>query len=193
MPLARQPAREPGGRPLVGLLVGLAGLLATAGATQSVHERPHQPAVARPSPAPQTATTPTSAQPAGELARVSGHLLLLFALLALINLIVILGNILVILAVYLSAKLRSVTNIFIVSLAIADLMLGIFVLPYALTFQVSTVATDWRARSRARAGPLTAGSPPPPPSRRFSTCGSSGASGVAAGWRPTCGSRRPPS
>lgn len=65
------------------------------------------------------------------------HLLLLFALLILINLIVILGNILVILAVYATAKLRSVTNIFIVSLATADLLLGVFVLPYALMFEVS--------------------------------------------------------
>lgn len=68
---------------------------------------------------------------------VKGHLLLLFALLVLINLIVIFGNILVILAVYATAKLRNVTNIFIVSLATADLLLGVFVLPYALTFEVS--------------------------------------------------------
>lgn len=67
------------------------------------------------------------------------QLLLLFALLVLINLTVILGNILVILAVYNTAKLRSVTNIFIVSLATADLMLGVFVLPYALLFEVSRV------------------------------------------------------
>lgn len=66
------------------------------------------------------------------------HLLLLFALLVLINLIVILGNILVILAVYATAKLRNVTNIFIVSLATADLLLGVFVLPYALMFEVSS-------------------------------------------------------
>lgn len=68
---------------------------------------------------------------------VKGHLLLLFALLVLINLIVIFGNILVILAVYATAKLRNVTNIFIVSLATADLLLGVFVLPYALMFEVS--------------------------------------------------------
>lgn len=67
----------------------------------------------------------------------SSHLLLLFALLVLINLIVILGNILVILAVYATAKLRNVTNIFIVSLATADLLLGVLVLPYALMFEVS--------------------------------------------------------
>lgn len=67
----------------------------------------------------------------------SGQLILLFALLILINLIVILGNILVILAVYATAKLRSVTNIFIVSLATADLLLGLFVLPYAMLLEVS--------------------------------------------------------
>lgn len=68
---------------------------------------------------------------------LKGNLLLLFALLVLINFIVIIGNILVILAVYATAKLRNVTNIFTVSLAIADLLLGIFVLPYAVSFEVS--------------------------------------------------------
>lgn len=67
----------------------------------------------------------------------SGQLPVLLALLVLINLIVIMGNILVIVAVYASAKLRSVTNIFIVSLATADLLLGILVLPYALVYEVS--------------------------------------------------------
>lgn len=66
-----------------------------------------------------------------------GHKLLLFALLIVINLSVILGNILVILSVYATAKLRSVTNIFIVSLATADLLLGVFVLPYSLLYEVS--------------------------------------------------------
>lgn len=64
--------------------------------------------------------------------------LALLALLALINLIVILGNLLVIVAVCATAKLRTATNIFIVSLATADLLLGVLVLPYALTAEVST-------------------------------------------------------
>lgn len=68
----------------------------------------------------------------------------LFALLVSINLIVICGNILVILAVHASAKLRSVTNIFIVSLATADLLLGLFVLPYALVYEVSSVLVSCR-------------------------------------------------
>lgn len=89
-------------------------------------------------PADETGTAISEAPNGGALLATSnGHLLILFALLILINLTVILGNILVILAVYFTAKLKSVTNIFIVSLATADLMLGIFVLPYALIFEVS--------------------------------------------------------
>jgi hypothetical protein len=73
----------------------------------------------------------------------------LLALLATINLIVILGNILVIVAVHASAKLRSVTNIFIVSLATADLLLGLFVLPYALVYEVSRVESSRVEPTRA--------------------------------------------
>ncbi|XP_077992244.1 putative G-protein coupled receptor No9 [Glandiceps talaboti] len=53
-----------------------------------------------------------------------------------INIIVILGNILVILAVAISRKLRTVTNHFIVSLAMADLLLGLSVLPFSATLEV---------------------------------------------------------
>lgn len=83
------------------------------------------------------------------------HLLLLFIILVVINLIVILGNILVIVAFYKSAKLRNVTNIFIVSLATADLLLGIFVLPYALMFEVSLLYVSLIA---SPVGPLGWGS-----------------------------------
>lgn len=55
-----------------------------------------------------------------------------------INLIVITGSILVILAAYASVKRRNATNQFIMSLATADLLLGIFVLPYAIMFEVSS-------------------------------------------------------
>lgn len=57
--------------------------------------------------------------------------------LVIINLTVIAGNILVILAVSVSHKLRTVTNFFIVSLAVADLLLGLTVVPYSLSLAVS--------------------------------------------------------
>ncbi|XP_026469965.1 octopamine receptor Oamb-like [Ctenocephalides felis] len=56
-----------------------------------------------------------------------------------IDLLVILGNCLVIAAVFCSSKLRSVTNLFIVSLAVADLMVGIAVLPFSATWEVFKV------------------------------------------------------
>lgn len=102
--------------------------------------QPIEPPEPEPAPertvAPPTQTTGHSDAPTA--ANSGSHLLLLlFVLLALINLIVILGNILVIVAFYATAKLRNVTNIFIVSLATADLLLGLLVLPYALMFEVS--------------------------------------------------------
>ncbi|KAH7642684.1 putative g-protein coupled receptor no9 [Dermatophagoides farinae] len=57
-------------------------------------------------------------------------------ILVLINIMVIFGNILVILSVFASSKLRTVTNFFIVSLAVADFLVGIAVLPYSLTFEI---------------------------------------------------------
>lgn len=56
--------------------------------------------------------------------------------LSIINLAVVLGNSLVIVAVVTTRKLRTVTNIFIVSLACADLMLGIAVLPFSISLEV---------------------------------------------------------
>lgn len=59
------------------------------------------------------------------------HLLLQLFALALLNFMVIAGNCLVIAAVLYSSKLHSVTNLFIVSLAVADLMVGVAVLPFS--------------------------------------------------------------
>ena len=47
------------------------------------------------------------------------------------------GNCLVIAAVFTTAKLRTVTNNFIVSLAAADLLVGIMVLPFSSAKEVS--------------------------------------------------------
>ncbi|XP_077302865.1 octopamine receptor in mushroom bodies [Arctopsyche grandis] len=66
-------------------------------------------------------------------------LLASLTVLAIINVLVIVGNCLVIAAVFCSSKLRSVTNLFIVSLAVADLLVGIAVLPFSATWEVFKV------------------------------------------------------
>lgn len=66
--------------------------------------------------------------------------LISLAILAFINVLVIVGNCLVIAAVFCSHKLRSVTNFFIVSLAVADLLVGLAVLPFSATWEVFKVS-----------------------------------------------------
>ncbi|KAJ1523001.1 hypothetical protein ONE63_002137 [Megalurothrips usitatus] len=70
----------------------------------------------------------------------SPRLIVVFVILGIVNVMVILGNLLVIAAVYHSSKLRTVTNLFIVSLAVADLMVGVAVLPFSSTLEVSKVS-----------------------------------------------------
>ena len=53
--------------------------------------------------------------------------------LALFSLVTIVGNVMVIVAVFKELYLRSVTNYFIVSLAIADVMVGGVVMPFAIS------------------------------------------------------------
>lgn len=60
--------------------------------------------------------------------------------LGIVNIMVVVGNVLVILAVYCTNKLRNVTNMFIVSLAVADLMVGVAVLPFSATWEVYKVS-----------------------------------------------------
>lgn len=66
--------------------------------------------------------------------------LISLAILIFIDILVIVGNCLVIAAVFCSHKLRSVTNFFIVSLAVADLLVGIAVLPFSATWEVFKVS-----------------------------------------------------
>lgn len=65
--------------------------------------------------------------------------LISLAILEFINILVIGGNCLVIAAVFCSTKLRSVTNYFIVNLAVADLLVGLAVLPFSATWEVFKV------------------------------------------------------
>lgn len=53
-----------------------------------------------------------------------------------INIMTIFGNILVLTAVFINKKLRTVTNYLVLSLATADLTLGLFVLPFSAIWQL---------------------------------------------------------
>lgn len=68
--------------------------------------------------------------------------LISLAILEFINVLVIGGNCLVIAAVFCSNKLRSVTNFFIVNLAVADLLVGLAVLPFSATWEVFKVSYE---------------------------------------------------
>nr|XP_010590987.2 histamine H2 receptor isoform X1 [Loxodonta africana]XP_023407340.1 histamine H2 receptor isoform X1 [Loxodonta africana] len=57
--------------------------------------------------------------------------------LTILILITVAGNVIVCLAVGLNRRLRSLTNCFIVSLAITDLLLGLLVLPFSAIYQLS--------------------------------------------------------
>eukprot|EP00918_Siedleckia_nematoides_P083857 GHVU01183824.1.p1 GENE.GHVU01183824.1~~GHVU01183824.1.p1 ORF type:complete len:583 (+),score=13.33 GHVU01183824.1:535-2283(+) len=72
----------------------------------------------------------------GEGYLTSVEFLLPIITLGVLNIVVVFGNSLVILAVLTSHKLRTVTNMFIVSLAVADLLLGVVVLPFSSAKEV---------------------------------------------------------
>ena len=75
----------------------------------------------------------------GTITHTSGHTtgtIATIVALGLINIAVVLGNSLVIAAVITTRKLRTVTNIFICSLASADLLLGFAVLPFSISYEV---------------------------------------------------------
>ncbi|KAF0304534.1 putative G-protein coupled receptor No9 [Amphibalanus amphitrite] len=67
------------------------------------------------------------------------HRLISLLALAFLNLMVVAGNLLVVMAVFVHSKLRTVTNLFIVSLACADLLVGMLVLPFSATLEVLDV------------------------------------------------------
>lgn len=54
----------------------------------------------------------------------------------LLILVTVIGNMLVILSVLTTRRLRTVTNCFVMNLAVADLLVGIFVMPPAVALHV---------------------------------------------------------
>lgn len=87
--------------------------------------------------------------------------LLALTMLVILMVVVIIGNLLVIGAVLCTSKLRSVTNFFIVSLAVADLLVGVAVLPFSSIREVYKVSRkcimDVFNRTRRKLMPLTTG------------------------------------
>ena len=101
--------------------------------------------------------------------------------LGLICLIVTLGNLLVITAVKISSKLSGPTYTIIVSLAVADLLLGILVLPLSAVYEVIMLLL------------LVEKSQIHPVSNRWWTAGYSGSISASCGSRWTCGPAPPAS
>lgn len=62
--------------------------------------------------------------------------LALVALLSIVIVVTIIGNTLIILAVSTTRRLRTVTNCFIMSLAVADWLVGVFVMPPAVAYRL---------------------------------------------------------
>ncbi|XP_055369170.1 adenosine A2a receptor b isoform X2 [Betta splendens] len=56
------------------------------------------------------------------------------------------GNVLVCWAVYLNSNLQSVTNFFVVSLAVADVAVGLLAIPFAIAIRYNSLVTGQRAK-----------------------------------------------
>ncbi|XP_026551931.1 histamine H2 receptor [Pseudonaja textilis] len=63
---------------------------------------------------------------------------LIGAVLTVLIVVTVCGNVMVCLAVYLSRRLRSLTNCFIISLAFTDLLLGLLVLPFSALYEITS-------------------------------------------------------
>lgn len=69
-------------------------------------------------------------------APISTEVVALVVLLSVVIVVTVIGNTLVILAVLTTRRLRTVTNCFVMSLAVADWLVGILVMPTSLVYQL---------------------------------------------------------
>ena len=76
----------------------------------------------------------TTLQSQSEIYEIKFADLIFVVLLCILIIITIIGNTLVILSVITTRRLRTVTNCFVMSLAVADWMVGIFVMPPAVAY-----------------------------------------------------------
>jgi hypothetical protein len=91
------------------------------------------------------------------LATNAGHRYWVLVLL-IIPVLTVFGNVLVVLSVVKEKSLRSVTNYFIVSLAIADIAVAILVMPFAVYVEVGTRLSSFDERVDFCLSPIIAGS-----------------------------------
>ncbi|KRT85133.1 G protein-coupled receptor, partial [Oryctes borbonicus] len=80
--------------------------------------------------------TPNTTNDTSEHTPIHTENLALVALLSIVIIVTIVGNTLIILAVSTTRRLRTVTNCFIMSLAVADWLVGVFVMPPAVAYRL---------------------------------------------------------
>lgn len=105
-----------------------------------------------------------AAAAAPEAAAPAGHNLPALVFGVLLIVVIICGNLLVCLSVFTEKALKTTTNYFIVSLAVADLMLAVLVLPLFVYSEVSvsTGETLWTLPVHGTAAPKAPGVPQSP-------------------------------
>jgi 5-hydroxytryptamine receptor 7 len=89
--------------------------------------------------------TITTAKPPENAPRSPAILVVVIIICSLMTMITIVGNLVVILSVCLVRKLRTASNILIVSLAVSDVLVGLFIMPLAMVLEIFN--NEWKLGS----------------------------------------------